>query len=82
MSDADWLSWFGAYGINELPLEACVTSGSVSRIDESNGKMADFTVGLLNCTSVSCLIGIFYQRILSAWRLHLPLLATLYFIRV
>lgn len=48
----------GAYGINELPLDACVTSGFVWRIDESNGqKMADFTVGLLNCTSMSCLIG-------------------------
>lgn len=53
----------GPYGINELPFEACVTSGSVSHIDESNGKMADSTVGLLNCTSVSCLIGIFDQRI-------------------
>lgn len=40
--------------------------------------MADFTV----CTSVSCLIGLFDQRIWSAWRLHLPLFATLYFIRV
>lgn len=37
---------------------------------------------LLNCTSVSCLICIFDQRIWSAWRLHLPLFATLYFIRV
>lgn len=53
----------GPYGINELPLEACVTSGYVSHIDELNGKMADSTVGLLNCTSVSCLIGIFDQRI-------------------
>lgn len=53
----------GAYGINELSLDTCVTSGSVSSIDESNGKMADFTIGLLNCISVFCLIGIFDQRI-------------------
>lgn len=40
----------GAYGITELPLDVCVTCGSVSRIDESSGRMVDLTVGLLNCS--------------------------------